>query len=442
MALRPELRARPGLGIALTPGVMLGLQVMRLPPVDLMERLQAEVEANPLLVIAEPPARSRNAAPLPGFDDDTARIAAGEPGLAESLRGQLALMGLPPEVETLAAYLAADLDERGYLTRTPSEISVETRQPLQRVRAAHAALRRCDPAGVGARDLPDCLALQLERFGLDRTTAEAVLDTLEPLLAGRIRTAARALSVTEARAAEIAEMVRRLDLDPCAAHAAEPPPLLIPELRVVRGPDAAPTVALVHDWLPTVAVDRDLYRHCAADPAGRALAEGRLQAAEALLRAVDFRGRTLLRIGETILAEQADFFAGRAEAPAPLTRQAVAERLGLHASTVGRAVAGRAIEVDGRILPLERFFARAPLGPEGLSDAALRRRIAALVARERWPEILSDADLAERLRAEGVDIARRTVAKYRKCMSIPSSRTRRKLAARTLGRPGATRAGR
>lgn len=423
--LSPKVSAR----LALTPAMRQGLNVLRLSPLDLVERLRQEAEANPLLLVEDAPGGA-------ALEAMVAAAPAVADGLEVSLRKQLALMDLAPRVAAAAAGLTERLDERGYLPKSRAEYAVELRCDLETLDAALAALKECEPPGIGARSLAECLVLQLCRIGLVRSRAERAVSALLPLLGGE---EGRALSRLGGDAAELEALrglVRHLDPNPAQRFEAATAQFLLPDLRVERHVDGALEVALVDRWMPRLSVDEGLWALSRGDDEGRAFVDDRREAAEALIRAVRYRQSTLLRVGQAAVAAQAEYFRGRMPHPRPLTRAEIAASLGYHGSTVGRVLQGRAYEFEGAVHPLARLFPAAgpSQGDASLSGAALGDRIAGMIAEETPGAPLSDLEIAQRLHEEGVDIARRTVAKYRGCLNIPSSHIRRRVAFRPKSR--------
>lgn len=229
----------------------------------------------------------------------------------------------------------------------------------------------------------------------------------------------RETGLDRASAERRAALLKRLTPRPVDPGDAAPP--LRPDLVARRQPDGSVQVRALRDSLPRLALDPRLARE--------RFAPDLLTGARALIAALEARGRTLDRIAAWLAERQAGFFHYGPAALVPATRLDLAQALDLHHTTVGRALAGKAIDVDGRIWPLSVFFSAAlGSGEAAVSARAVQRRIAELVGAEPRAHPLSDEALTERLRAEGVDIARRTVAKYRQGLRIPSSAARRRQA--------------
>jgi len=435
MAQSQRLVLRPGLRPALSARARTGLEMLARPAADLRGDLERLAVENPFLVLA-PDERRR----AQGEAGEAAVRAVAEPEtLARHVERQLALMRLPGPVAALAAYFAADLDARGFLAEPDEELARETGATVAQVAAARRALQACDPAGIGARDLGDCIRLQLIDAGTPEDEAAAIHRQLRPLAAGRFAEAAAELGISAGAAEALAGRIARLSPDPASSFSPEPLAALQPELAVRVGADGRLAVSLLDDPGAGLGVDEGLAAraHGSGDAAARDFVTAQRAAARAVVAAVAFRARTLLRVGHAIAEGQSAYFLGAARAPAPLPRAEIAARLGLHPSTVGRAVRGRGLLFAGRVRPLAWYLppASAQAGPETLSAADVQARMRDMLSRETPETVMSDEEIAEKLREDGVDIARRTVAKYRGCLSIPSSSQRR----RRLARAGRTR---
>jgi RNA polymerase sigma-54 factor len=447
VAVRPGLGAgisvRQGQRLALTPALRLSLEMLRLPLADLAAEVAREAAENPFLIVEWP--RRRGGAGGAAYEMALGTVA-DEPSLVENLRRQLALMTLPDRVAALADYLAGDLREDGYLDTPLDDYAARLGAGRDELAAALAALQSCEPAGVGARDLAECLALQLRDQGLPEELATRIIANLDRFGAGDIGALGRALGVSQAEARRLAGIVRGLRAQPVDPEETPAAQMLAPDLIVSRDNRGALKVETAQGAAPALWLDDALL-----DRAGPGVfADGCRDRGRTLIRALAQRRETLERIGAVLVEAQHRFFALGPDQLVPLSRADLAHRLDLHPSTVGRAVADKALEHDGRLYPLSMFFSVGLAGTVArggpVSANVARLALARIVAREDPGAPLSDAVICDRLRAEGVDITRRTVAKYRGCLAIPSSHERRLrnrrrgLRARVLDGPSATTA--
>lgn len=410
MALKPGLSLRQSQRLALTPTIRAGLSILRLSAADLEEALARASGSNPFLL---------HPRPGPSAGEIALETLAARPSLTETLQSQIAAMTLPEDVRASAAYLAGMVTDEGFLPESLPELADETGVSLTLLEAGLDALQACEPAGIGARDLAECLALQLIDSGLSQDDAMQTVAHLDLFAARDWSTLGKRLRLSGAGLQKRAALLRSLRPRPVEPDSPAPQALR-PDLVVERSNDGALAVRLPETGY--IRIDPEL----AKESGTTGFAADALQEARALLRALRFRGLTLLRIGRFLLQHQHAFFDRGAAHLRPLSRAELANALGLHASTVGRAVSGKALLFDGRLWPLESFFSAA-LGLAGggvVSAYSVQRRIVALIGAESPDAPLSDAVITTRLHAEGVDIARRTVAKYRGRMRIPASAAR------------------
>ncbi len=300
-----------------------------------------------------------------------------------------------------------------------------------------ALVQACDPAGVGARSLRECLALQLrERDRFDPAMA-VLIDNL-PLAARGERERLMALCGVDGDDLDdmLAE-IRALDPKPGLRFGEARIEVAVPDVHVRRGPDGGWTVELNSETLPRVLVNNVYAVSMGGDAAARAFVSECSASASWLVRSLEQRARTILRVATEIVARQERFLEAGISGLRPLTQRAVAEKLGLHESTVSRVAAGKYLACAQGLFDFHYFFTsaiQAVSGGEAFSSAAVQERIRSLVGQEPPERPLSDDGLVARLNAEGIGIARRTVAKYREGMGIPSSVERRRLrAVRTRG---------
>ncbi|WP_323034862.1 RNA polymerase factor sigma-54 [Pararhodobacter sp.] len=428
MVLKNRLELRLQQRLALTPTLRTRLSILRMGPLDLAEEIAREAARNPFLR-HEPPSRMSAAEALPEAD-----LAAPDLGFQEDLRRQLALKPLSPMIAALAEFLVGELREDGFLDVELRILAAEIVQPEALLEQALEVLQSCEPPGIGARTLPECLQLQLVAKGLDAGDAAATVWQL-PAFAKRDWPVLKAtLGLDENALRARANLLRGLSPRPVPERPLSEAAPLRPDLRLERYSDGQFAIVPHMSARPTVMLDMAMVRRAETE----GFAPDLLLRAKTLIDAVDQRGATLARIGEWLVRAQGMFFLQGPEGLVPASRADLAAELDLHPSTISRAVSGKAIDVDGRLWPLAMFFSSALSGPHGMiSSRAVKKRISDLIAAEVKAKPLSDETLVEKLSAEGIDIARRTVAKYRQGLRIPSSSARRKLAhARGTEKPG------
>lgn len=419
MGLNPRLELRTQQRLALTPDLRLRLDLLRMGPAELAEEIAREAARNPFLLY-EPPSLATG-----GVAADPALMAPAAP-FQDDLRRQIARRDLPPRIAAIAGLLIGELRPDGFLDTDLDALAEVHDLDPEALDEALAALQGCEPAGIGARSVGECLALQLADHGLTRAEAEATLRLLPQFARMDWKRIGAALGLDAAGVRARAMLLRGLSPRPVIDSADPAASALVPDLRLVRLPGGGLSVEPVETARPLARLDAAMCRKAETE----GFAPELLSRARALIAALQQRGQTLARIGRWLAEMQAAFFQQGVAALVPATRQDLAQALGLHPSTISRALSGKAIDVDGRLWPLGVFFSTAlPARDGAVSARAVQQRIAELIAAEPATRPLSDESLAGMLHVEGVDIARRTVAKYRQGLRIPPSSTRRRLSA-------------
>ncbi len=368
-----------------------------------------------------------------GFESALTR----EKTLHEHLRDQLAVLPLAPAERAVASFLIDAVDEGGYLRMDLEEAAERLGCGRPLVEAALSRLQSFEPTGVFARDVAECLSLQLkERDRLDPAMA-ALLDNL-PLLARRDMGALkRACGVDDEDLREMVAELRALTPRPGAAFGAEPVQPVVPDVFVREDGTGYWRVDLNADTLPRLLVDQRYHARvarAARSDQEKTFVADCLAQANWLVKSLDQRARTILKVSSEIVRQQDAFLVFGVEHLRPLNLKTVADAVGMHESTVSRVTSNKYVATPRGVYELKFFFTSAIAssdGGEAHSAEAVRHRIRALIDGERdsRDRVLSDDRIVEILKETGVDIARRTVAKYREAMRIPSSVERRRLLA-------------
>jgi RNA polymerase sigma-54 factor len=353
-----------------------------------------------------------------------------------SLRGhleeQLGLAVADPVDRMIGAFLIDQVDDAGYLKADLAEAAGRMGVGLARVEAVLKVLQQFDPVGVMARDLRECLALQLADRGRLDPIMERFLDNL-PLLAQRNLPALR--KAVGADAEDLSDMIaeiRRLDPKPGQGFSSIDIEPVVPDVLVRMASDGSWIVELNSDTLPRVLVNRIYYTRVsrtARKVEDKDFLLECLQSANWLVKSLDQRARTILRVAEEIVRQQDRFLVHGVQHLRPLNLKTIADAIKMHESTVSRVTSNKFMSTPRGIFELKYFFSSAINSAgegEAYSSESVRHRIKILIDAENPEEILSDDKLVELLGREGIEIARRTVAKYREGMRIPSSVQRRR----------------
>ena len=350
-----------------------------------------------------------------------------EETLVSFLSRQLDRLRLEEGEARLVRYLIYCLDDDGYLRTPLAELSRHGAIPLPRLEGALATLKTMEPAGVGAAELSECLALQLERIGETGPALAIVQEHLETLAKRHDRAIAAKLSITPAQVEEARRTIRELDPRPGAVFRRTEQVFYIQPDLIVEEQEGQLVVKPARGERPPFRVSRYYQKMLkqSEDKEVREYLTEKLRQAENVLWAARQRGSTLLRCAQVIVERQREFFHSGPEAMRPLRMGEVAQELGLHESTVSRAVREKYLQCPQGLYPLSWFFTRSAGAGEGVSSTAARKLVLRLIDGEDKGKPLSDQQLSERMAREGCPISRRTVAKYREELGIPSASGRK-----------------
>ncbi|WP_243638678.1 RNA polymerase factor sigma-54 [Lucifera butyrica] len=357
-------------------------------------------------------------------------FAAGESSLHDHLEFQLHLAVLENDAREIGAYLIGCIDDNGYFCGTTADAAQSLGVTEERVNQVLRVLQTFDPPGVGARDLKECLLIQVEQKGIhDRLVRLIIEHHLDDVAAGKFKIIAEKLNCTPHEVQKAVDVIRTLDPKPGMVFGRSGDlQYITPDVTVEKVNDEY--VILVNDTnVPRLTIN-SFYRQVArdVDSDARKYLEGRLNAAVWLIKSIEQRRRTLYNVMEAILDMQREFFDYGPKYLKPLTMRKVAERVGVHESTVSRAIANKYVEVPHGLYGLRTFFSAAIQGMDGEDVAASRvkREMKELIQNESPSQPLSDQVLANMLTERGMAISRRTVTKYREELGIASSSKRRR----------------
>ena len=374
-----------------------------------------------------------------GEDTNFESFVAADLSLADHLEAQLNLATTDPVRRMIGRFLIDMVDETGYLIGDIAEVAVRLAAPLAEVEAVLALIQGFEPSGIGARSLKECLAIQLR--DLDRLDpAMAIFIEHLDLVARRdLNGLKRLCGVDDEDIAGMLAEIRSLTPKPGLLFGSTPVQPVVPDVLLRTASDGTWIVELNPDTLPRVLVNQTYYSkvsRTARNDADKSFLTEALQTANWLTRSLEQRARTILKVATEIVRQQDAFFALGVQYLRPLNLKIVADAISMHESTVSRVTANKYIASARGLFELKYFFTASIAsadGGEAHSAEAVRHHIKQLIDSEEPSAILSDDTIVERLRASGIDIARRTVAKYREAMRIPSSVQRRRDKQSALG---------
>jgi RNA polymerase sigma-54 factor len=353
--------------------------------------------------------------------------------LSEHLLWQLQLASLPVEQEIGARFIIGNLDERGYLTSPLDEIARQSGVREEVVVAALAAVQEFDPSGVAARDLRECLSIQARVLGIDDPLVLRILhEQLDALIKRDFRGVSRALGVSIEQVAAASVVIGRLEPRPGRAFGGEEPIYIVPDIYVYRIGDEL-HVVLNDDGLPRLRIS-SLYREVLAkgNPAPKDTKEyvgDKVRSAMWLIKSIHQRQRTIYKVMQSIIKHQREFFERGINYLKPLNLRDVADDIEMHESTVSRVTTNKYANTPQGIFELKYFFNSSISRVQGdaVASESVKDRIRRLIVNEDPRRPLSDQRIAEMLRVANIDIARRTVTKYRESMNLLSSTKRRQV---------------
>ena len=438
--------------LKLSPQMLQSMEILQMSTLELNEYIQELVQENPAAELAEPPDPGdeseelwRRLQSLADLDhqnrqyvtadrdelDPLARVGT-DGGLADTLLLHLTRQLERSHASTIvlrgAQFLAASLDEDGYLRDDVADLAQAAGLPASILEEGLSLLQTLDPPGVGARDLSQCLALQLQRQGESGTALAIVQRHLEHLARKQYHAIAQDLGVSQEAVREAERQIQALDPRPGSAFAGrEEPSYLIPDLAVVEAEEGL-TVVYQNAYTPTLQLSGyycDLQQR-STDPEVKQYLTDKIKQAQFVIQAVEQRRSTLLDCARAIVRRQEAFFRSAGGHLVPLRLSDVAQELAIHESTVSRAIREKYLQCARGVYPLSFFFSReVGAAGEGTSVHQIKSRLRELVEGEDKARPLSDQKLCQLLEGEGVTISRRTVAKYRDELGISSASGRR-----------------
>lgn len=491
MALTQRLELRQGQSLVMTPQLQQAIKLLQLSNLELAAFVEQELERNPLLErdesleggTSEPPENGdglqgsgtpleetlaggdfakadeldaeredvfaedaqAQAAPLADWtrlrssglvvEDDNAseRLATRPTTLHDHLLAQLAIAGLGPAHRLIATALVDAIDETGYLRAELDEIATRLGAEFGEVDQVLRVIQGFDPTGVGARNLSECLALQLRERGRLDPAMSTLLSHLDLVARRDIHKLTNCCGVDRDDVADMITELRALTPKPGLAFGSEPVQPVIPDVFVREAPDGSWHVELNSDTLPRLLVNSRYYASVSAktkDKDSKAYLTDCLNSANWMVKSLDQRARTVIKVASEIVRQQDLFLTHGVRHLRPLNLRTIADAIAMHESTVSRVTSNKYMATPRGNFEMKYFFTAAIQGLNGgdaHSAESVRDRIRELIGHEPRDEVLSDDRIVSILTGDGIDIARRTVAKYREAMRIPSSVERRRL---------------
>ena len=351
--------------------------------------------------------------------------------LSDHLLSQLHAFGLDKTIETATELIIGSLDERGYLQTPLEELAQSSGRSVEELEGALQWVQTLHPVGVGARDLRECLLLQLDRLGkANDLEAVIVRDHLQPLADKRYDVISTALQITPERIQQAAHLIATLDPHPGSRISAEPNCYVLPDVFVQKDGDSY-VVILNDDQIPHLRIS-DSYKQLMGQVKQSAEVKDyirqKIQAGKFVIKSIHQRQQTIFKIATEIVSQQQEFLDHGVSRLRPLTMAQVAVVVGLHETTVGRAIAGKYMQTPRGLYEMKYFFTPGVRMADGklISTATVKDVVAELIQAEDPNAPLSDQEIVDRLAERGIPLARRTVAKYRDELRILPAHLRKR----------------
>jgi RNA polymerase sigma-54 factor len=458
MAYEIKLDLKQTQQLVMTPQLRDAIAMLQMNNLDLQAHLEQELEHNPFLEQDEK--REETDTPEPHennevfdagssayqgsggsmqFNDPINAIentVAAKGDLRTHLMEQVNVSIKDARDKMIAALLVDRLDESGYLRGSVAEHAQSLGCSEERIEALLKKLRHFDPTGIFANDLTDCLALQLEEREVMSEPFKTLLNNLDKLASADFDILQTQCNVTDGELQDMIALIRTLNPKPSSGFDYTIAQTAIADIlmeRRAKHEGGGWKVHLNHETLPKVLINQDYVAMIETKSVGKAdkkFLNDKLHSANWLVQALDQRAQTILKVATSIIETQEGFFLFGVEYLKPLTLREIAEDIGVHESTVSRITIDKFIGTPRGLFPLKFFFGSGVGSSDGGSDiaaSAIKAKIKAMIEAEDKNKILSDDAITKAFKAEGIAIARRTVAKYREAMHIPASSKRRKL---------------
>ncbi len=441
MALSPKIELKTSQHLAMTPQLQQAIKLLQMSNVELAEFLTTEIDRNPFLELAKVDLGAGETGKIErqrfetlfrntsNLDLSQADNIIQPETLADHLTLQVQVMGLAPQIADLACIIINELGDDGYLRIPLVEISNRCGVALELTERALSAVQSCSPTGVAARSFAECLRLQLLERGVLDGPMQVILDNTKLLAKNATRELVRLTGCTQDELKSRLKVIRTLNPKPGSQFLTQASLTKIPDIVVTPAVHRVWSIELTTNVVPQIIVNNRYVVELNKN--GVELPKPMLdlvQQAHWLVRTLDRRATTILKVATAIVRLQDAFFRTGISNLLPMTLKSVAAELGVHESTISRVVTGKYIACDRGVFALKELFSRKVAARDGAADrsaASVKSRISHIIMDERFDRRLTDGSIVTLLNDEGIQIARRTVAKYRAELRLPVSGQRR-----------------
>ncbi|MCF6138672.1 RNA polymerase factor sigma-54 [Pseudalkalibacillus berkeleyi] len=429
------------LKLVMTNELRQAITILQYPTLELSNFLQQQATENPIIELIEKPLpttkmsdRAEGSDTWYYGEDDTHPInyvKAEEPSLQDHLIEQLAWLDICDQEKAVSEYLIYCLDENGYLDCSLDQLQIELGVSESLVIKALENVQQLEPIGVGARSLAECLKIQYNALNENSIHVQAILeDHLQELADRKYNELSKKLQISLEELKQAEDTIRSLNPRPCSEYNHSRSEWVQPEFFIEKNNAGEYKLRMNEELVPEVTLNDRYFRMLERHSDAKAYLERQLQKYEWLKRSLEQRRQTLERLGDYLVDKQHDFFEQGYEALKPMTLKEVAEAIEVHESTISRAVKNKTIQTPRGTITLKSLFtSKIDNGhhSEDTSSAQVKIKIKRMIEEERKQKPLSDQKIADNLKSDGIAISRRTVAKYREELRIPSSSKRKSL---------------
>ncbi|NSL53166.1 RNA polymerase factor sigma-54 [Calidifontibacillus erzurumensis] len=424
--------------LVMTTELRQAISLLQFSSAELMQFLQEQATENPLLNVVEPlqiyaskKRKKKNSTTFTGEPFQKVDRYSNATSIHDHLLKQIGLMDVNGKEKQILDYLILSINDAGYFVGNIEEISARFSVTIEKVEELLGKIQECDPPGVGARNLQECLLLQLKNQQERNLLAEQIVEQhLEKLADRKWKEISQIIQEPIEKIQEVFDYIQTLNPRPGSAFTKEAPNYIIPDMIITRQNDGTFALSFNEDVIPTIKIDSayESFMNKLSNEANKYLKE-KLEHVHFIKKAYEQRLLTMQKVMEAILEKQAEFFHFEHGKLKPLTMKEVAEKIGVHESTVSRTVNGKYVQTPKGVFELKYFFT-STIQTENLEDVsskAVKETIKAIIDKENKKKPLSDQQIAVILKEKhGYNISRRTVAKYREQLGILSSSKRKR----------------
>lgn len=354
-----------------------------------------------------------------------------EESLQQHLIDQVSLCDCDDPTKENLVLLIGSLDENGYLTESPSNLSLQLNIPYPKFLEALEILKTFNPSGIGAKDLQECLLIQLQRNQREDSLAYSIIDKAYPLLLRRrIQEIAKKLKVSDEAIQKALEEIASMDPAPGKRFSADSNTVIEPDIRIFQE-DELWKIELNNEYIPKLRISqkyKDLLAQGSLNKKEKEYLVENMRSGKFLINSLDQRQNTLKKISQKIIDQQPKFFVQTNPTLQPMTMQQIAEDVGVHETTISRAIANKYVKTPHGVFPLKHFFNSGFTSDSGesIANRSIKETIEKIIQKEDPKKPISDQSISKELEKEGIKIARRTVAKYREQLGILPTHLRRR----------------